>query len=85
MTGTNPVAASNEGPGRLSDSELDDLAADLDELALVAAGFPAFQFWRAITYDRIRYVAQGTSLDTHPSVVVTHDLVELRAVLGADR
>lgn len=85
MTGANPAAASGQDLGPSSGSELDDLAADLEELALVAAGFPAFHFWRAITYDRIRYVAQGTSLDTHPYAVVTHDLVELRAALDADR
>jgi hypothetical protein len=56
---------------------------DLDELALIAAGFPAFHLWHGHIYDRTRYIAQGHNLDTHPHTVVTGDLGELAAALAA--
>jgi hypothetical protein len=58
-------------------------ATDPDELALVAAGFPAFSLWREITGDGTRYVARATSLATHPHAVVTGSLPELAAALAA--
>jgi hypothetical protein len=53
------------------------------ELALLAAEFPAFRFWRQTYYDRTLYIAQSTSLSTRPHAVVTDDLGELRAALTA--
>jgi len=53
------------------------------ELALLAAEFPAFRFWRQTFHDRTLYIAQGTSLSTSPHTVVTDDLGELRAALTA--
>jgi len=58
-------------------------AADPDELALVAAGFPAFRLWRETTGDGTRYVARARSLRTHPHAVVTGSLPELAAALTA--
>lgn len=54
---------------------------DPDELALVAADFPAFEVWRSVTAHRSRYVAQSRTLDGHPHMVVTDDLAELAAAL----
>jgi hypothetical protein len=54
---------------------------DPDELALTAAGFPAFLLWRETTWDGTRYVARARSLATHPHAVVTADLAELAAAL----
>jgi DNA-binding XRE family transcriptional regulator len=56
---------------------------DPDELALVAAGFPAFRLWREVTCEGTRYVAQGGNLAARPYAVVTGDLTELRAALSA--
>jgi hypothetical protein len=56
---------------------------DADKLALVAAGFPTFRLWRETILDRTRYVAQGTSLDSHPHTVITDDLAELAASLNS--
>ena len=56
-------------------------AADRDELALVAAGFPAFRLWRETTSDGTRYVACARSLRTHPHAVVTGSLGELTDAL----
>jgi hypothetical protein len=56
---------------------------DPDELALVAAGFPAFRLWREVTCEGTRYVAQGNNLAAHPYAVVTGDLTELLATLSA--
>lgn len=61
-----------EGPG------------DPDELALVAAGFPAYRIWRQTFYDRTRYTAQARDLTIHPNTVVTADLAELHAALLDD-
>ena len=55
--------------------------ADADELALVAAGYPAFRLWRETTGDGTRYVARALSLHTHPHAVVTGSLPELTAAL----
>ncbi|HUZ24784.1 MAG TPA: hypothetical protein VMV07_13585 [Streptosporangiaceae bacterium] len=57
--------------------------ADADELALVAAGFPAVRLWRETTGDGTRYVARALSLHTHPHAVVTGSLPELTAALTA--
>jgi len=54
---------------------------DHDELALLAAEFPAFRFWCQTFYERTLYIAQSTSLGTRPHTVVTDDLGELRAAL----
>jgi hypothetical protein len=56
-------------------------AAERDELALIAAGFPAFCVWRETIRGRTRYVARSLSLLTHPHTVVTPDLAELVAEL----
>jgi hypothetical protein len=58
---------------------------DADELALLAAGFPAFRLWRETILDRTRYVAQGTTLNSHPHIVITDDLAELAATLTASQ
>ena len=58
-------------------------AADPDELALVAAGFPGFRLWRETTGDGTRFVACARSLRTHPHAVVTGSLPELAAALTA--
>jgi hypothetical protein len=58
-------------------------AADADELALVAAGFPAFRLWRETCYDRTRYVSRARDISTHPHTIVTADLGELAAALAA--
>jgi hypothetical protein len=55
---------------------------DLDELALIAAGFPAYRLWRSIAAGHSRYVAQSTDLDAHPHTVVTDNLTELAAALA---
>jgi hypothetical protein len=55
--------------------------ADQDELALIAAGFPAFSVWRQVLYDRTLYTAQARDLATHPSTVITQDVTELRSAL----
>jgi hypothetical protein len=57
---------------------------DADELALIAAGFPAYCLWRSIAAGHSRYVAQGTSMDAHPHTVITDNLAELAAALTAD-
>jgi hypothetical protein len=56
---------------------------EADELALIAAGFPAFCLWREATSYGIRYIAQGINLTARPYSVVTGDLTELRAALTA--
>jgi hypothetical protein len=56
-----------------------------DELALLAAGFPAFRLWRETVHDRTRYIARGISLGTRPHTVITDDLDELRTALAADK
>jgi len=56
---------------------------DLDELALISAGFPAYRFWRSIAAGHSRYVAQTTDIDAHPHTVVTDNLTELAAALAA--
>lgn len=62
-----------------------DLAApdpsDADELALMAAAFPAFRIWRETIRSRIRYIAHARGLATSPVAVITSDLAELRATL----
>jgi hypothetical protein len=58
-------------------------AADPDELALIAAGYPAFSLWRETGYDGTRYIARARSLTTHPHAVVTGSLPELTAALAA--
>jgi hypothetical protein len=58
-------------------------AAERDELALTAAGFPAFCVWRETIRGRTRYVARSMNLLTHPHTVVTPDLAELVAELVA--
>jgi hypothetical protein len=57
--------------------------ADPDELAMVAAGYPAFDLWRETTYDGTRYIARARSLRTHPHAVITGSLGELTAALAA--
>jgi hypothetical protein len=57
--------------------------ADLDELALVAAGFPAYHVWRSVAPGHRRYVAQAAGLGARPHTVVTDDLAELAAILSA--
>jgi len=54
---------------------------DTDELALLAADFPAFRLSRETVLGRTRYVARSTSLATHPHTVITDDPAELRAAL----
>lgn len=54
-----------------------------DELALLAAEFPAFRVWQERVHNRTRYVARGTTLDTRPHTVITDDLAELRTALAA--
>jgi len=56
---------------------------DPDDLALIAAGFPAYRLWRSIAVGHRRYVAQTTDLDTHPYAVMTDNLAELAAALAA--
>jgi hypothetical protein len=55
--------------------------ADVHLLALVAAGFPDYRIWRAITHDRIQYVAQAVDLAAHPHTLVTASLDELTTEL----
>jgi len=62
-------------------SATDALKVDLDELALVAAGYPAFQFWRETTPEHSRFIARASDLRVHPSAVITDDLAELREAL----
>jgi len=57
--------------------------ADFDELAQVAAGFPAYHVWRSVDPGHRRYVAQAAGLGARPHTVVTDDLAELAAVLSA--
>jgi hypothetical protein len=57
---------------------------DQDELALIAAGFPAFSIWRQVLHDRTLYTAQARDLATHPSTVITQDVAELRTALWRD-
>jgi hypothetical protein len=57
--------------------------ADPDDLALTAAGFPAFRLWRETTGDGTRYIARARSLTTRPHTVVTGSLGELAAALAA--
>lgn len=85
MTGSRPAAlgSADAASQQRADSDLSSQPSDPDELAMIAAGFPAFRLWRVTIYDRIRYIAQGASLDTHPYTVVTGDLDELRAALSA--
>jgi hypothetical protein len=78
MTGAGPVPPASS-PGYAVTSA--DLSPDLDELALVAAGFPAFCFWRENTYHGTRYAARARSLTAHPHTVITDNLAELRATL----
>jgi hypothetical protein len=56
---------------------------DLDELALIAAGFPEFRLWRETNFDHTCYVASSRDLNSHPHTVVTADLDELSATLHA--
>jgi hypothetical protein len=70
--------------GAMTEPEVGVLT-DPDELALVAAGFPAFRIWRQTFWDRTRYTAQARELTTHPNTVVTGDLAELRAALRPSR
>ncbi|HUZ24149.1 MAG TPA: hypothetical protein VMV07_10345 [Streptosporangiaceae bacterium] len=56
---------------------------DADELALVAAGFPAFRVWRETCLDRTYYVSRARDLGNHPHTVVTDSLGELAAALAA--
>jgi hypothetical protein len=58
-------------------------AANPGELALIAAGFPAFHLSTETTGDGTRYVARALSLTTHPHTVVTSSLSELTAALAA--
>jgi len=74
-----PAARDRGAPATATDA----LKADLDELALVAAGYPAFRFWREITVDHTRFVARATIISTHPYTIITDDLGELRAALRA--
>jgi hypothetical protein len=60
-----------------------DYPEDAEELARIAAGFPAYCLWRSIAVGHSRYVAQSTELDAHPHTVVTSDLAELAAALMA--
>ena len=55
----------------------------LDELSLIAAGFPEFRLWRETNLDRTCYVACSRDLDSNPHTVVADDLDELSAVLRA--
>jgi hypothetical protein len=73
-------------PGRPDDTVHARAADETEELALIAAGFPAFSFWRATRHGSApRYVAQSTSLDSHPHTVITDDLGELRTALAEGR
>jgi hypothetical protein len=56
---------------------------DLDELALIAAGFPGFRLWRETNFHRTCYVASSRDLNSHPHAIVTADLTELSAALQA--
>jgi len=56
---------------------------DRDELALVAAGFPAYHLWLSVAIGHRRYVAQAAGLGARPHTVVTDDLAELAAALTA--
>jgi hypothetical protein len=86
------IAAAMRSPGhrttQLRPQAVSDLRApggptDPDELAMIAAGFPAFCIWREARYDGARYAAQARSLATRPAAVITRDLAELRAALTA--
>ena len=46
--------------------------------------FPDFRIWRETTGNRTCFIARRLSWGTHPHTVVTADLAELRAELGAD-
>ena len=71
MTGNEPMTSHLAGPR------------DPDELALTAAGFPAFHLWRETTGEGTRYIARARSLTIHPHAVVTGSLPELTAALTA--
>lgn len=60
-----------------------DESGDDQELARLAAGFPAFHIWRETVLDRTRYAARARSLSIHPTAVITRDLGELRTALTA--
>jgi hypothetical protein len=68
-----------------SASATDALKVDLDELALLAAGYPAFQFWRETLPDRSWHIARTNDLQVHPTAVITDDLAELQAALRAGK
>jgi hypothetical protein len=66
-------------------TEAEPASVTRDELADVAASFPAFCIWQSVTAYRSRYIAQSLSLNTHPHTVITHDLDELIAALTANQ
>jgi hypothetical protein len=60
----------------------DGTTLSLDGLALLQRDFPSHRIWVEDSRGRLRYVARGLRLEVRPSVVVTGDLAELRAMLA---
>jgi hypothetical protein len=56
-----------------------------EEIARLQASFPEFRIWRESTYSGPRYIACRLRPGTRPHTLVTADLGELRAELGAGR
>ena len=56
-----------------------------EEIARLQASFPEFRIWRESTYSGPRYIACRVRPGTRPHTLVTADLGELRAALGAGR
>jgi hypothetical protein len=53
------------------------------ELACLREQFPGFRIWREETWGRAKYIARRQQAGLNPHTVVTGDLGELRAALGA--
>jgi hypothetical protein len=60
---------------------LDQMAAQSNELATMQDQFPDYLLWRELGRDRMLFYSRSRSLDINPRIVITHDLNELRDVL----
>ena len=52
-------------------------------LTQIQAGFPQFAIWRETAHGQPKYIARSLRPGTHPHTLITSDLGELRAELGA--
>jgi hypothetical protein len=58
----------------------------IGQLSRICAEFPAYLIVVETTADdRTRFVARSRDADTHPRMVITPDVAELRAALSKDR